>query len=114
MATHDHTVRIRPSVPPDGTVTPPSGDASHTRVAWPESPPTCTRSDIALAVLALARLRQDGEQCRQARVRGCPGGPLEWPFPAVVTASLGTAIQRLQQCANLLGHEPQVKPPRIR
>lgn len=114
MATHDHTVRIRPSVPPDGTLTPPTGDPPHTRAAWHESLRSCTRGDIALAVLALTRLRVDSEQCRKAQARGFPGRPLEWPLSAAVTASLGTAIHCLQQVASLLGHEPRVNAPRIR
>ncbi len=114
MATRDHTVRIRPSVPPDGTLTPPPGDPSSTGAAWPGTLRRGTRGDIALAVLALTRLRYDSEQCRQARARGFPGRPLEWPLPVLVTASLGTAIQSLQQYASLLGHEPRVKPPRDR
>ncbi len=114
MATHDHTVRIRPSVPTDGTLTPPSGDPRHTRVAWPETLRHCTRGDIALAVLALTRLRYDSEKTRQARARGFPGRLLEWPLPMVVTASLGTAIQCLQQYASLLGHEPRVNKPPVR
>jgi hypothetical protein len=114
MANHDHTVRIRPSVPPDGTLTSPPRDPLHMRVAWPETLRRGTRGDIALAVLALTRLRYDSEQCRQARARGFPGRPLEWPLPTVVTASLGTAIQCLQQYASLLGHEPRVKSPRTR
>jgi hypothetical protein len=114
MATHDHTVRIRPSVPPDGTLTPPSGDTSHTSAAWPESLRSCTRGDIALAVLALSRLRVDSEQCRKAQARGFPGRPLEWPLSVAVTANLGTAIHCLQQYASLLGHEPRVNTPRVR
>jgi hypothetical protein len=114
MATHDHTVRIRPSVPPGGTLTPPSGDPLRTRVAWPDTLRRGTRDDIALAVLALTRLRYDSEQRRQARARGFPGRLLEWPLPVVIAASLGTAIQCLQQYASLLGHEPRVKPPRVR
>src|SRR5690349_12247628 len=113
MAIRDHTVRIRPSVPPDGTLTPPTGDPPHTRAAWHESLRSCTRGDIALAVLALTRLRVDSEQCRKAQARGFPGRPLEWPLSVAVTASLGTAIQCLQQYASLLGHEPRVNPPRI-
>ncbi|RAO78204.1 hypothetical protein CA260_10390 [Dyella jiangningensis] len=83
-------------------------------MAWPETLHSCSRSDIALAVLALARLRYDSEQCSKARARGFPGRPLEWPLPAVITASLGTAIECLQQYASLLGHEPQVNAPRHR
>jgi hypothetical protein len=113
MAIRDHTVRIRPSVPPYGTLTPPPVDPSHTSVAWPDSLRLCTRGDIALAVLALTRLRYDSEQCRKAQARGFPGRPLEWPLPVVVTASLGTAIQCLQQYARLLGHEPRVNAPRV-
>ena len=114
MATHDHTVRIRPSVPHDGTVTPPPVDSSHTRATWPETPRSCTRGDIALAVLALTRLRVDSEQCHNAQARGLPGRPLEWPLSVAATASLGTAIHCLQQYARLLGHEPRVNTPRVR
>jgi hypothetical protein len=114
MATHDHTVRIRPSAPPDGTLSPPSGDPLHTRAEWPDTLRSCTRSDIALAVLALTRLRVDSGQCRKARARGFPGRPLEWPLSAAVTASLATAVHCLQQVANLLGHEPRVNPPHVR
>ena len=114
MATHDHTVRIRPSVPSDGTLTSPIGDLSCARVTWPETLRHRTRGDIALAVLALSRWRHDSEQCRAARARGFPGRPLEWPLPTAVTASLGTAIHGLQQYARLLGHEPRVNAPRNR
>ena len=114
MATHDHTVRIRPSVPPDGTLTPPLGDPPRTGVAWPDTLRHATRSDIALAVLALTRLRVDSAQCRHAQARGFPGRALPWPFPVAVTVSLGTAIRCFQQCARLLGHEPRVNPPRVR
>jgi len=114
MAIRDHTVRIRSSVPPDDTLTPPPGDPPSTSVAWPETPRHGTRGDIALAVLALTRLRLDSEQCRHARARGFPGRPLPWPLPVAVTASLGTAIQCLQQYARLLGNEPRVNTPRLR
>jgi len=83
-------------------------------VAWPETLRRNTRGDIALAVLALTRLRVDSEQCRKARAPGFPGRPLEWPLPVAVSASLGTAIQCLQQVDNLLGHGPPVNAPRIR
>jgi hypothetical protein len=114
MAIHDHTVRIRPSVPPDDTLTPPLGDGSSTSVAWPETLRHGTRGDIALAVLALTRLRVDSEQCRHAQARGFPGRPLPWPLPVAVTASLGTAIHCLQQYARLLGDEPRVNTTRLR
>ena len=108
MATRDHTGRIRSSVPPDDTLTPPSGDPPSTAVAWPEALRHGTRGDIALAVLALTRLRLDSEQCRAAQARGFPGRPLPWPLPVAVTASLGTAICCLQQYARLLADEPRV------
>jgi hypothetical protein len=114
MATHDHTVCIRPSVLPDGTLAPPSGDTSHTRAAWPETPRHGTRDDIALVVLALTRLCHDSEQCRKAQARGFSGRPLEWPLSGTVTVNLGAAIHCLQQYASLLGHEPRVNAPRIR
>ncbi|MET3652932.1 hypothetical protein [Dyella japonica] len=109
MATRDHTVRIRSSVPPDDTSTPPLGDASRTRVAWPEALRLRTRGDIALAVLALTRLRVDSEQCRDAQARGFPGRPLPWPLPVTVVASLDTAIHGL---ARLLGNEHRVNTTR--
>jgi hypothetical protein len=114
MAIRDHTVRIRSSVPPDDTLTPPPGDRPSTSVAWPETPRHSTRGDIALAVLALTRLCLDSEQCRQAQARGFPGRPLPWPLPVAVTASLATAIQCLQQHARLLGDEPRVNTTRLR
>jgi hypothetical protein len=114
MATRDHTVRIRSSVPPDDTLTPPSGDPPSTAAAWPETLRHSTRGDIALAVLALTRLRLDSEQCRHAQARGFPGRPLPWPLPAAVTAGLGTAIHCLQQYARLLGDEPRVNTTRLR
>jgi hypothetical protein len=114
MATRDHTVRIRSSVPPDDTLTPPPGDASSTSVAWPENLRHGTRGDIALAVLALTRLRLDSEQCRHAQARGFPGRALPWPLPVAVTASLGTAIHCLQQYPRLLGDEPRVNTTRLR
>jgi len=114
MATRDHTVRIRSSVPPDDTRTPPPPDQSSTAAASPETPHHSTRGDIALAVLALTRLRIDSEQCRHAQARGFPGRPLPWPLPVAVTASLATAIQCLQQYARLLGDEPRVNTTRLR
>ena len=114
MAIRDHTVRIRSSVPPDDTLTPPPDAPSSTAATWPEAPCHGTRSDIALAVLALTRLRVDSEQCRVAQARGFPGRPLPWPLPVAVTASLGTAIHCLQQYARLLGNEPRVNTPRLR
>jgi len=114
MAIRDHTVRIRSSVPPDGTLTPPPRDPPSTAVAWPETLRHGTRGDIALAVLALTRLRVDSEQCCSAQARGFPGRPLPWPLPVAVTASLGTAIHCLQQYARLLGDEPQVTTTRLR
>ncbi|WP_426269711.1 hypothetical protein ACN9MB_17495 [Dyella kyungheensis] len=115
MATRDHTVRIRSSAPPDDTLTPPPVDPSSTTVAWPETLRHSTRGDIALAVLALTRLRVDSEQCRHAQARGFPGSPLPWPLPVAVTASLGTAaIYCLQQYARLLGDEPPVTTTRLR
>ena len=114
MAIHDHTVRIRSSVPPDDTFTPPSGGPPSTPVAWPETLRHATRGDIALAVLALTRLRVYSEQCRDAQARGFPGRPLQWPLPVAVTASLGTAIYCLQQYARLLSDEPRVNTTRLR
>jgi hypothetical protein len=114
MATRDHTVRIRSSVPPDDTLTPPPDDPSSTSVAWPETLRHRTRGDIALAVLALTRLRVDSEQCRHAQARGFPGRPPPWPLPMAVTASLGTAIHCLQQYARLLSDEPRMNTTRPR
>ena len=114
MATRDHTVRIRSSVPPDDTLSLPRRDPSSTSVAWPKSLCHGTRSDIALAVLALTRLRLDSEQCRHAQARGFPGRALPWPLPVAVTATLGTAIHCLQQYARLLGDEPRVNTTRLR
>ncbi len=114
MATHDHTVRIRPSVPADGTLTPPAGAPPHTRAAWPETLRHGARGDIALAVLALTRLRVDNERCRIAQARGFPGRPLLWPLSMAEATSLGTAIHCLQRYASLLGHEPRVNPPHVR
>ena len=114
MATRDHTVRIRSSVPPDDTLTPPPVGLPSTAVACPETLRHGTRGDIALAVLALTRLRVDSEQCRHAQARGFPGRPLPWPLPVAVTASLGTAIHCLQQYASLLSYEPRVNTPRLR
>ena len=114
MAIRDHTVRIRSSVPPDDTLSPPPGDSSSTAVTWPETLRHGTRGDIALAVLALTRLRADSGQCRNAQARGFPGKPLPWPLPVAVTASLGTAIHGLQQYASLLSYEPRVNTPRLR
>ncbi|WP_201314709.1 hypothetical protein [Dyella sp. EPa41] len=114
MATHDHTVRIRPSVPADGILTPPPGDSPSTSVAWPETLRHGTRGDIALALLALTRLRIDSECCRIAQARGFPGRPLPWPLSKAETTSLGTAIHCLRQYASLLGHEPRVNPPHVR
>jgi len=114
MAIRDHTVRIRASVPPGGTLTPPPSDSPSTTVAWPEALRHSTHGDIALAVLALTRLRVDSEECRVAQARGFPGKPLPWPLPAAVTASLGAAIHCLQQYARLLGNEPRVNTPRLR
>ena len=114
MATRDHTVRIRSSVPTDDTLTPPPHVPSSTAVASPETLHRGTRGDIALAVLALARLRLDSEQCRHAQARGFPGRALPWPLPVAVTASLGTAIHCLQRYARLLGDEPRVNTTRLR
>jgi len=114
MAIHDHTVRIRSSVPPDDTLTPPSGEPSSTAMAWPETLCHSTRGDIALAVLALTRLRLDSEQCRHAQAQGFPGRALPWPLPMATTASLGTAIHCLQQYARMLGDEPRVNTTRLR
>ncbi|GAB2799000.1 hypothetical protein [Dyella kyungheensis] len=114
MAIRDHTVRIRASVPPGGTLTPSPDGPPSTTVAWPEALRHATRGDIALAVLALTRLRIDSEQCRHAQARGFPGRPLSWPLPVAVTASLGTAIHCLQQYARLLGDEPRVNTTRLR
>ena len=114
MAIRDHTGRIRSSVPPDDTLTPRPDDRSSTPVAWPETLRHGTRGDIALAVLALTRLRVDSEQCRHAQARGFSGRPLPWPHPVATTASLGTAIHCLQQYARLLGDEPRVNTTRLR
>ena len=114
MATRDHTVRIRSSVPPDDALTPPHVDPSSTAVAWPETLRHGTRGGIAMAVLGLTRLRVDSKECRHAQVRGFPGKPLPWPLPVAVTVSLGTAIHCLQQYARLLGDEPRVNTTRLR
>ncbi len=113
MAIRDHTVRIRSSVPPDDTLTPPRRDASST-AALPETLRHATRGDIALAVLALTRLRVDSEQRRHAQARGFPGRALPWPFPVAVTAHLGTAIDCLQQYSRLLGDGYRVNTTRLR
>jgi hypothetical protein len=114
MATRDHTVCIRSSVPPDDTLTPPPRASSSTTVASPDTLRHGTRGDIALAVLALTRLCVDSERCRVAQAQGFPGRPLPWPLPVAVTASLGTAIHCLQQYARLLGDEPRVNTTRLR
>jgi hypothetical protein len=114
MAIRDHTVRIRSSVPPDDTLTPPSDAPSSTAVACSGTLRHSTRGDIALAVLALTRLRVDSEQCRHAQARGFPGRPLPWPFPVAVTARLSTAIHCLQQYARLLSDERRVNTTRLR
>jgi len=114
MATRDHTVRNRASVPPVGTRTPSPDDPSFTAAPWPEALRDGTRGDIALAVLALSRLCLDSDQCRKAQARGFPGRPLLWPLPVATTASLGTAIYCLQQYARLLGDEPRVNTTRLR
>jgi hypothetical protein len=114
MAIRDHTVRIRSSVPPNDTLTPPPHVPPSTAVARPETLRHSTRGDIALAVLTLTRLRLDSEQCRHAQARGFPGRRLPWPLPVAVTASLGTAIHCLQQHARLLGDEPRVNTTRLR
>jgi len=114
MAIRDHTGRIRSSVPPDDTLTPPPDDRSSTAVTLPEALRHGTRGDIALAVLTLTRLRLDSEQCRYAQARGFPGRTLPWPLPVAVTTSLGTAIHCLQQYARLLGDEPRVNTTRLR
>jgi len=114
MAIRDHTVRIRSSVPPDDTLTPPPRDPSSTEEAWPETRRHSTRGDIALAVLTLTRLRLDSEQCRHAQARGFPGRALPWPLPVAVTTSLGMAIHCLQQYARLLSDEPRVNTTRLR
>ena len=114
MAIHDHTVRIRSSVPPDDTLTSPPAGLPSTPVAWPGTLRHGTRGDIVLAVLALTRLRADSEQCRHAQARGFPGRALPWPLPVAVSASLGTAIDHLQQYARLLGDESRVNTTRLR
>ena len=114
MATRDHTVRIRSSVPPDDTLTPPPDDSSSTSAAWPDTLRHSTGGDIAPAVLALTRLRLDSEQCRHAQARGFPGRALPWPLPVAVTASLGAAIHCLQQYARLLGDERRVNTTHLR
>jgi|GEM_PF-574001 len=117
MAIHDHTLRIRPSVPPDDTFALPLGDPSRTRAAEPETlrlRTLRTRGDIALAVLALTRLRVDSEQCRNAQAQGFPGRPLPWPLPVAVTASLDTAIHCLQRVARQLGDKSRVTIARLR
>ncbi|WP_201313073.1 hypothetical protein [Dyella sp. EPa41] len=113
MANRDHTVRVRSSVPADDTLTGPPDDLSPTGVAWPETFRRGTRADIALAVLALTRLRIDSERCRLAQVRGYAGRPLAWPLSVAEIASFGTAIQCLQQYARLLVHEAPVNPPAV-
>jgi len=114
MATRDHTVRNRASVPLVGTRTPSPDDPPSTAAPWPEALRDGTRGDIALAVLALSRLCLDSDQCRKAQVQGFPGRPLLWPLPVATTASLGTAIHCLQQYARLLGEEPRVNTERLR
>ena len=114
MAIRDHTGRIRSSVPLDDTLTPPPDDPSSAVEAWRATSCHDTRGGIALAVLAITRLRFDSEQCRHAQARGFPGKPLPWPLPAIVTASLGTAIHGLQHYARLLGDEPRVNTTRVR
>lgn len=113
MANRDHTVRVRSSVPADDTLTGSSDDLSPTGVAWPETSHRGTRADIALAILALTRMRHDSERCRKAQSRGFPVRPLVWPLSTAEAASFGTAIQCLQQYAKLLGQEPPVIPPLV-
>ena len=111
MATHDHTSRVRPSVPADDTLPGPLDALPITRVAWPEASPPSTRGDIALALLTLTRLHHDSEQWRKAQSRGFPARSLAWPLSEVETARLGIAIQCLQQYARLFGHVPRVSYP---
>ena len=113
MANRDHTVRVRSSVPADDTRTGSPDDLPPTGVAWPETFHRGTRADIALAILALTRMRHDSERCRNAQSRGFPVRPLVWPLSTAEAATFGMAIQYLQQYARLLGHEPPVNPPRV-
>ena len=113
MANRDHTVRVRSSVPADDTLTGSPDDLSPTGVAWPETSHRGTRADIALAILALTRMRHDSERCRKAQSRGFPVRPLVWPLSTAEAASFGTAIKCLQQSARLLGHESPVSPTRV-
>ena len=102
MATHDHTVRARPSFPDDDTLTElPSASPSADKAGLP--PQSSDRIDTAIAVLTLVRLRTDSERYRKARLWGFPAKPLDYPLSAEVTAALTIAIRCLEQAA--FGHE---------
>lgn len=111
MAVRDHTVRTRPSVPPDGTLTSPPGYLRHVGATWPSSVHPSLRADIALALLTLNRLRYDSERCHKARALGFPVRSRLWRLSEVESDRLGMAIHHLQDYARRLGHESEVNVP---
>lgn len=111
MAIRDHKARVRPSVPADGTLTGPPDALPPARVAWFKAPSRSTRSDIALAVLTLTRLRHDSERWRKTQMRGYRSRSLARPLSEAECTRLDAAVQCLLQYARLLGHAPPVSPP---
>jgi len=113
MANRDHTVRARPSFPDDGNLTASSGHPPATASAEiPELP--CDPLDAALAVLALARLRNNRDRYLAAVALGLPTKPVDWPLSEEFREALKTAIRCLEHVVAEHGHVPTVNTQPVR
>jgi hypothetical protein len=104
MAIRDHTVRTRPSAPPDGTFTETPGRSPSASVqGHPRR--LSLPLDPVLASYVLTRLRIDLEARRADEASGRTLKPMQWPVSGEVIACFTTAIHCLDHYAGLLGHE---------
>ncbi|QNK00932.1 hypothetical protein [Dyella telluris] len=105
MASRDHTARFRPSFPDDDTLKASPGDPPDRGSAAPALL-AYDRLDVAIAILALVRLRCDSERFRKSKAWGLPAKALEFPFSAEVITALSIAIHCLEHAVYGPGHEP--------
>jgi len=108
MATPDHTVPARPSLPPDGTRTPHPGrppSSGKAKVTQRRSP---DRDGIAVAVFALTCLLIESEASERGLEAPAPDALGSWPLSSRYVVGVSAAIDYLNQYARLLGREPRV------
>ena len=107
MAAPDHTARIRPSFPVDGTLTSLPDRLRLASAAMPMQRCLTSRDGITQVADTLSHLLTDSEAYLRAQRLGWPTEPSRWPFTSVYADGLGAAIHYLRQYAGMLSREPE-------